>query len=155
MEWIETTGATLDEAKERALDRLGVAEDEMEVEVLVEGSRSMFGLRRTEARLRARVRPTSPRPKVERRDRNRRTGQKGRSRNEEAAETVARSRTVRRGTRIGPSRRPARPGSPRDRRVDGPGAVDAAVVAVASRAMLVQATSARVRRTRTRGRPSR
>jgi len=82
MEWIETTGATLDEAKERALDRLGVAEDEMEVEVLVEGSRSMFGLRRTEARLRARVRPTSPRPKVERRDRNRRTGQKGRSRNE-------------------------------------------------------------------------
>lgn len=81
MEWIETTGTTLDEAKERALDRLGVAEDEMEVEVLVEGSRSMFGLRKTEARLRARVRPTSPRPKVERRDRNRRNGQKGQGRN--------------------------------------------------------------------------
>ncbi|MEC9000075.1 MAG: R3H domain-containing nucleic acid-binding protein [Actinomycetota bacterium] len=91
MEWIETTGATLDEAKERALDRLGVAEDEMEVEILVEGSRSMFGLRKTEARLRARVRPTSPRPKMERRDRNRRNGkkaqggdgQKGRSRNDD------------------------------------------------------------------------
>ena len=81
MEWIETTGATLDEAKERALDRLGVAEDEMEVEVLVEGSRSMFGLRKTEARLRARVRPTSPRPKAERRDRNRGSGQKGQGRN--------------------------------------------------------------------------
>tara|TARA_B100000029_G_scaffold403249_3_gene402984 strand:+ start:386 stop:1414 length:1029 start_codon:yes stop_codon:yes gene_type:complete len=81
MEWIETTGATLDEAKERALDRLGVAEDEMEVEVLVEGSRSMFGLRKTEARLRARVRPTSPRRKVERRDRNRGNGQKGQGRN--------------------------------------------------------------------------
>ena len=62
MEWIETTGVTLDEAKERALDRLGVAEDELDVEVLVEASRSMFGLKKTEARLRARVRPTSPRP---------------------------------------------------------------------------------------------
>ena len=72
MEWIETTGATLDEAKERALDRLGVAEDELEYEVLAEATRSMLGLRRTEARMRARVRPTSPRPKVERRDRNRR-----------------------------------------------------------------------------------
>ena len=66
MEWIETTGATLDEAKERALDRLGVAEDELEYEVLAEATRSMLGLRRTEARMRARVRPTSPRPKVER-----------------------------------------------------------------------------------------
>jgi len=81
MEWIETTGTTLDEAKERALDRLGVAEDEMEVEVLVEGSRSMFGLRKTEARLRARVRPTSARPRVERRDRNRGNGQKSQGRN--------------------------------------------------------------------------
>ena len=80
MEWIETTGITLDEAKERALDRLGVAEDELEVEVLVEASRSMFGLKKTEARLRARVRPTSPRPKAERRDRNRRNDRNGRGR---------------------------------------------------------------------------
>ena len=78
MEWIETTGITLDEAKDRALDRLGVAEDELEVEVLVEASRSMFGLKKTEARLRARVRPTSARPKVERRDRNRRNDRNGR-----------------------------------------------------------------------------
>ncbi|MEE3353228.1 MAG: Jag N-terminal domain-containing protein [Actinomycetota bacterium] len=80
MEWIETTGITLDEAKERALDRLGVAEDELEVEVLVEASRSMFGLKKTEARLRARVRPTSPRAKVERRDRDRRKDRNGRGR---------------------------------------------------------------------------
>ena len=80
MEWIETTGSTLDEAKERALDRLGVAEDELEVEVLVEASRSMFGLKKTAARLRARVRPTSPRPKAERRDRNRRNDRNGRGR---------------------------------------------------------------------------
>ena len=77
MEWIETTGSSLDEAKERALDRLGVAEDELEVEVLSEPTRSMFGLKKSEARLRARVRPTSPRPKVERRDRNRRNDRKG------------------------------------------------------------------------------
>ena len=77
MEWIETTGISLDEAKERALDRLGVAEDELEVEVLSEPTRSMFGLKKSEARLRARVRPTSPRPKVERRDRNRRNDRKG------------------------------------------------------------------------------
>ncbi|MDG2427641.1 MAG: Jag N-terminal domain-containing protein [Acidimicrobiales bacterium] len=77
MEWIETTGISLDEAKERALDRLGVAEDELEVEVLVEASRSMFGLKKTEARLRARVRPNNPRPKVERRDRNRRNDRNG------------------------------------------------------------------------------
>jgi spoIIIJ-associated protein len=77
MEWIETTGGSLDEAKERALDRLGVAEDELEVEVLSEPTRSMFGLKKSEARLRARVRPTSPRPKVERRDRNRRNDRKG------------------------------------------------------------------------------
>ena len=85
MEWIETTGTTVDEAKERALDRLGVAEDELEYEVLAEASRSMLGLRKTEARLRARVRPRQPRPKADRRDRdrNRRGGQDrgGRNRN--------------------------------------------------------------------------
>ena len=77
MEWIETTGASLDEAKERALDRLGVAEDDLEVEVLAEPSRTMFGLKKSEARLRARVRPTSPRAKVDRRDRNRRRNRNG------------------------------------------------------------------------------
>ena len=77
MEWIETTGASLDEAKERALDRLGVAEDDLEVEVLAEPSRTMFGLKKSEARLRARVRPTSPRAKVDRRDRNRRSDRNG------------------------------------------------------------------------------
>ena len=30
MEWIETTGVSVDEAKEKALDRLGVAEDDLE-----------------------------------------------------------------------------------------------------------------------------
>ena len=76
MEWIETTGASVDEAKERALDRLGVAEDDLEYQVLAEPTSALFGLRRTDARLRARVRPVSPRSKDERRDRGHRRGQK-------------------------------------------------------------------------------
>ncbi|MBC8194726.1 MAG: Jag N-terminal domain-containing protein [Acidimicrobiia bacterium] len=88
MEWIETTGTTLDEAKERALDRLGVAEDELEYEVLEEATSRMLGLKRTEARMRARVRPASPRAKNDRRDRNRRSdrsrGSGGRSGSEKS-----------------------------------------------------------------------
>ena len=76
MQWIETTGVSIDEAKERALDRLGVAEDDLEYEVLTEPTSALFGLRRTDARLRARVRPVSPRSKEERRDRGNRRGQK-------------------------------------------------------------------------------
>ena len=76
MEWIETTGVSVDEAKERALDRLGVAEDDLEYQVLSEPTSALFGLRRTDARLRARVRPVSPRSKEERRDRGNRRGQK-------------------------------------------------------------------------------
>lgn len=77
MEWIETIGASVEEALEKALDRLGVAEDELDYEILVEPTSSLFGLRRTDARLRARVRPVRPRAKEERRDRGRRRGQKG------------------------------------------------------------------------------
>ena len=77
MEWIETTGSSVDAAKEIALDRLGVAEDELDYEILVEPTSALFGLRRTDARLRARVRPVSLRPKDERRDRGRRRGKKG------------------------------------------------------------------------------
>ncbi len=69
MEWVETTGSTTAEAKDAALDQLGVDEQDAEFEVLEEAKSGLFGLTRREARVRARVRPTSPRPKVERRDR--------------------------------------------------------------------------------------
>lgn len=72
MEWVVTIGKTIDEAKEHALDRLGVAEEDAEFEVLDEPKVGLFGRVRGEARVRARVRPTTPRPKVERRDRKRR-----------------------------------------------------------------------------------
>lgn len=69
MEWVETTAKTLDEAKNLALDRLGVAADEAEFEVLEEPRSGLFGRTRGEARVRARVMPTAVRPKQERRQR--------------------------------------------------------------------------------------
>lgn len=71
MQWVETTGRTIDEAKSIALDQLGVADSDAEFEILEEPKAGLFGRTRGEARVRARVRPRSPRPKVERRDRRR------------------------------------------------------------------------------------
>ena len=74
------TGRTVEEAKDLALDRLGVDEGDAEFEVVEEPRPGLFGRVRGEARVRARVRPTQPRAKVERRDRRRRTS--GSSRDE-------------------------------------------------------------------------
>lgn len=76
MEWVEITSKTVEEAKEAALDQLGVDTDDAEFEILEEPSRGLFGKTRGQARVRARIRPTRPRPKVERRDRRKRTGTK-------------------------------------------------------------------------------
>lgn len=69
MEWVETTGKSIEEAKSVALDRLGVADEEAEFEILEEPKAGLFGRTRGEARVRARVKPRIPRAKVERRDR--------------------------------------------------------------------------------------
>ncbi len=69
MEWVETTGRTIEEAKSIALDQLGVAEDDAEFDILEEPRPGLFGRVRGEARVRARVRPTTPRPKLDRRTR--------------------------------------------------------------------------------------
>jgi spoIIIJ-associated protein len=69
MEWVETTAKTVDEAISLALDQLGVDRDEVEVEVLDEPKSGLFGRMRSEARVRARVQPTTPSPKEERRER--------------------------------------------------------------------------------------
>ncbi len=73
MEWVETTGRSVEEAKDAALDQLGVDEADAEFEVLEEPKLGLFGRLRSEARVRARVRPNRPRPKEDRRDRRRRT----------------------------------------------------------------------------------
>lgn len=67
MEWVETTARTIDEAKELALDQLGVVADEAEFEVLATPKPGLFGRLRGEARVRARVRPEPVRPKQDRR----------------------------------------------------------------------------------------
>jgi spoIIIJ-associated protein len=77
VEWVETTGKTIEEAKDAALDQLGVDEQDAEFEVVEEPRTGLFGRTRGEARVRARVRPTQPRPKVERRERRSRAAAKG------------------------------------------------------------------------------
>lgn len=73
MEWVETTGRTLEEAKDSALDRLGVDEHDVEFDIVEEPKLGLFGRIRTEARVRARIRPASPRAKEDGRDRRRRS----------------------------------------------------------------------------------
>ena len=63
MEWVEVTGRTVEEAREKALGLLGVAEEDTEVEVLAEPKMGLFGRLREEARVRARLLPAVPRSK--------------------------------------------------------------------------------------------
>jgi spoIIIJ-associated protein len=72
VEWVEVAGKTIAEATELALDQLGVAASDAEIIVVTEPKTGLFGRMRTEARVRARVRPVGARPKRERsRDRSR------------------------------------------------------------------------------------
>ncbi|MGA1345062.1 MAG: RNA-binding cell elongation regulator Jag/EloR [Ilumatobacteraceae bacterium] len=70
-----TTGKTVEEATDMALDQLGIDVDEAEIEVLEEPRSGLFGRTRGEARIRARVRPTEVRPKRDTRRRERRGGE--------------------------------------------------------------------------------
>ncbi len=114
MEWVETTGRTVEEAKELALDQLGVDEVDAEFEVLEEPKLGLFGRLRSEARVRARVRPQAPPPKVERRERRQRRGRK-----DEGADagTTDKPAARDREARNGGNRRPAtKQGGPRGAR---------------------------------------
>ena len=65
MDWIVTTGSTVDEALDLALDTLSVTHDDIEFEVLKEPRKSVLGLRKSPAQVRARVRPIEPPAKRE------------------------------------------------------------------------------------------
>jgi spoIIIJ-associated protein len=69
MEWVEVTAKSIEEAKERALDQLGISADDAEFDIVEEPRAGLFGRVRGEARVRARVKPTMVRPKQERRGR--------------------------------------------------------------------------------------
>lgn len=85
MEWVETTGRTVEEAKELALDQLGVDASEAEFELIEEPKSGLFGRTRGTARVRARIVPLTPRPKTERR----RRGKKGDNAGDGAAGSAA------------------------------------------------------------------
>jgi spoIIIJ-associated protein len=87
MEWVETTAKTVDEAREAALDQLGVGAEDAEFDVLEEPKPGLFGRVRGEARIRARIRPTQARPKQERKRRSK----------SEKSPTVETEETVRAG----------------------------------------------------------
>ncbi len=71
MEWVSITAKTVEAARDEALDRLGVAADEAEFEIVEEPRPGLFGRVRGQARVRARIRPTPVRPKQERRRKGR------------------------------------------------------------------------------------
>ena len=124
MEWVETTGRTVEEAKELALDQLGVDEVDAEFEVLEEPKLGLFGRLRSEARVRARVRPQAPPPKQERRERRGRgAGRTKRDDSDEAVTTTPKERPAR--TRKPAAAKPAaaanesKRGASAPRRADG------------------------------------
>jgi len=69
VEWVETTGKTVDEAKDLALDQLGVDAKDAEFELVEEPKSGLFGRTRGVARVRARIVPLAPPAKTERRRR--------------------------------------------------------------------------------------
>src|SRR5215207_1279384 len=79
MEWVETTGKTIAEALDAALDELGVDEEDVEYEVLEEPKSGFLGrLGSSEGRIRARVKPISREKPGERQGRNRREAPRAR-----------------------------------------------------------------------------
>jgi spoIIIJ-associated protein len=93
MEWIEVTGRTVDEAKDRALDELGVHESELEFELIDDARAGFLGrIGRSDARIRARIKPLSREKPA---DKRRRRRQEGRGDGGEGANRSRRPRPAR------------------------------------------------------------
>src|SRR5919204_3490548 len=88
MEWVETTGRTVEEALDAALDELGVDEHDVEFEVLARPRGRLLGRFGGEARIRARVKPISREKPGESRRRPRRQ-RAGNGRSSERGERAA------------------------------------------------------------------
>jgi spoIIIJ-associated protein len=104
VEWVEVTAKTIEEAKDAALDQLGVDEADAEFEVIEPPKGGLFGRLRSEARVRARVLPTAPRPKVDRRDRRRQGGGRERGTGRPAVEGRPQSQDTSQGAAARPAR---------------------------------------------------
>ncbi|MFZ9157633.1 MAG: RNA-binding cell elongation regulator Jag/EloR [Ilumatobacteraceae bacterium] len=131
MEWVETTGKTIEEAKSIALDRLGVADEDAEFEILEEPKPGLFGRVRGEARVRARVKPKSPRAKNDRRDRGRRRD--GAPREEGSGDRTGENRAPRQKSQKQEKKMSDNNDRPRRERPDGPPADPAEVAAQAEK----------------------
>jgi spoIIIJ-associated protein len=78
MEWVETTGKSIEAALDAALDELGVHEDDVEYEVIEEPRSGFLGrLGGAEARIRVRIRPVSREKPADRRRRRGSGGSRG------------------------------------------------------------------------------
>ncbi|MCB0975307.1 MAG: Jag N-terminal domain-containing protein [Actinobacteria bacterium] len=118
MEWIETVGRTEAEAKGLALDRLGIAEGDLEYEVIEESKRGL--LRRAEVRIRARVRPVTHEPQRTRRRRQRGSNPSEESRGDRSGRSGRQgSRSERSPRRQSSSQQSADQGKDRSRRRAG------------------------------------
>jgi len=119
MEWVTITAATVEDAKSLALDQLGVAAEDAEIEVIEEPKPGLFGRMRGEAKVRARVRPTSARDssRRERGERGDRRGGRGRNRGgERRRERSSESRSPNRERGNGEGRREREEGDDEARR---------------------------------------
>ncbi|MBM3805741.1 MAG: Jag N-terminal domain-containing protein [Actinobacteria bacterium] len=134
MEWVEVTAESIEDAKALALDRLGVDDAEAEFEVLEEPKAGLFGRTRGEARVRARIKPSSVRVKADRRDRRGKpaTERQAKPRNDRGDR---RSRGDRPQRQSRPEREPREPGEDRAPREDLP-PVDPTTVSAAATTFL-------------------
>ncbi len=66
MEWVETTASSVTEAKDLALDKLGVHDSDALFEILEEPTKGFLGRTKGVARVRARIAPKAPPPKNDR-----------------------------------------------------------------------------------------
>jgi spoIIIJ-associated protein len=72
MEWIIISAKNMVEARQQALDVLGVADSDLDVQVIQSPTKGFLGLGAKPAQIKARVKPRKPPAKDDRRDRKRR-----------------------------------------------------------------------------------